>query len=166
MHPHKPNPNKYTLVRLSREPELMISDMLGTLSFKPEHSAIVPNKLTWPNNRRKMVERGGQSSTIGHERCLDNNSIFSIYVFMHISIPYDVILWILKIIHTIIKTSIGWLKLLWSRQNNLNITHYYTAQHHSDDAIFMKIRISGAVNKFQVRLQETLVNRSKKKGHQ
>lgn len=119
-HPHKLNPKKHTLVRLSGEPVLMISDMLGTLSFETKHSAIVPNKFSWPNNNTEgkwwgvCVWWGGgiQVSTIGHGRYFDNNSIFSIDVFMHISIPYDVILWILKIIHTIIKTFIGWLELL------------------------------------------------------
>nr|ACN35394.1 unknown [Zea mays] len=38
--------NLSSLVRLSREPELMISDMLGTLSFKPEHSLVTRGAWT------------------------------------------------------------------------------------------------------------------------
>ena len=47
---HKLNPKKHTLVRLSGEPELIISDMLDTLSFETKYSAAAPNKLCWVNN--------------------------------------------------------------------------------------------------------------------
>jgi hypothetical protein len=60
---------------------------------------------------------------------------------IQIHIPHNVMPWIFKVVYSTIKILITRLALLRSRVNYFYVPHYYTAQHHTDNAIFINIRV-------------------------